>query len=185
MLASLWSSLAPAIVPLASAAVGGLIVVGRDVVVELLAERRQRTAEYQNRSREDAAILTGAFAIRNFIGEQINAYDDGNADGVDLQSLKAAQDSLQRLIDKASPNTELLMLSLFEVQLRLTDLLGVLEHNPAPLSNRFRLIRKANALLAALRTLDLHLHNQLGFVSLDDFEELTDVDSDEETPRAA
>lgn len=100
---------------------GGLVLLGG-----WLADRRKARAEYEQRGRQEKALLTGVFAVRNYVISRIKEWDE---DGLNskLEPLQTAQAYVHRLIEKAPSESEILMITVLEIGLALDALLDRLD----------------------------------------------------------
>lgn len=147
--------------PIGAVIAGGLVA----VVTGMLAERRQRRAAREEFDQHEQAVYTGVFVVRNFIAERINAYDPSRkwSDPRDLLDLETAQRALDRLIEKTRPSGEALLLVLFELSLRLDDLLAAAMRGE---TDRRVVAGKMDAVAGALEQFDLVAEaSSLGFIS--------------------
>ena len=100
---------------------GGLVLLG-----SLLTDRRRNRSEEELRHRREQALLTGMFAVRNFIVLRLNEWvEKGNLS--DLNPLRTAQAYVHRLIEKAPSESETLMIAVMDVGLRLDALIAATE----------------------------------------------------------
>ncbi len=159
---------------------GGLVLFGG-----WLADKRRNKTDELLRQRRERALLTGMFAIRNYIAEQLNEWE---ADGLlsQLQPLRTAQSYVHRLIEKAPGESESLMIAVVDVGLRLDEVLALLDRrgsDPA-LSDTIAfaklLSRQVVGLSESLEQLDLITAAELTFLSDSDLAEFDGVAADQD-----
>lgn len=97
---------------------GGLVLFGG-----WLADRRRDRKDHELQRRREEALLTGMFAVRNFIALRLNEWEEqGHLS--DLNPLRTAQDYVRRMIEKAPAESETLMIAVVDVGLRLDALIA-------------------------------------------------------------
>ncbi|MEQ8694492.1 MAG: hypothetical protein RIC85_04090 [Gammaproteobacteria bacterium] len=153
--------------------IGGVLV----IVSNEFAERRRRISRREELAEHEQAIYTAIHAVRNFIAE---AFDDGedsdvieNPSSVDWNALKSAQAHLHRLIDKSQPVSQSLLHIVFDLSLRLDDLVSHLESDYDEEEDSIflqGLAKKANAVLSTLETFELISAHSLTFLTEDDLQ---------------
>jgi hypothetical protein len=100
---------------------GGLVLLG-----SWLTDRRRTKNDDELRYRREQALLTGMFAVRNFIVLRLNEWEDkGNLEA--LNPLRTAQAYVQRIIEKAPNESENLMIAVVDIGLRLDALIAATE----------------------------------------------------------
>lgn len=100
---------------------GGLVLLGG-----WLADRRKNSAEELLRQRREKALLTGMFAVRNFVMERLNEWEEVGLLSR-LEPLRTAQTYVHRLIDKAPGESESLMITVIEMGLKLDALISTID----------------------------------------------------------
>lgn len=100
---------------------GGLVLLGG-----WLADRRKRGQDDLLREMREKALLTGMFAVRNHVMEQINEWSESGLQSR-LEPLRTSQAYVHRLIDKAPGESESLMIAVIEIGLHLDALLGTID----------------------------------------------------------
>lgn len=100
---------------------GGLVLLGG-----WLADRRKNRQEDFLRERREKALLTGMFAVRNYVIERINEWSESELPS-QLEPLRTAQAYVHRLIDKAPGESESLMIAVIQIGLHLDALLATLD----------------------------------------------------------
>jgi len=100
---------------------GGLVLFGG-----WLADRRKNSQENDLRERREKALLTGMFAVRNYVAERINEWSD-SALLSHLEPLRTAQAYVHRLIDKAPGESESLMIVIIQIGLHVDALLATID----------------------------------------------------------
>jgi hypothetical protein len=116
----------PVVAGLAGAIVGGGIAMLNSYLTERRRERRD-AIEAENRER---VLLTGLYAIRNFIVERLSAWNVSGRSS-ELIPLKTASEYLNRIIAKAPVEGEYLMNAMMDLGLRIDVLLETLSWRPA------------------------------------------------------
>lgn len=147
---------------------GGLVLLGG-----WLADRRKNRAEDAARARQQRALLTGMFAVRNHIATRLTEWD---ADGLlsRLEPLRTAQAYVHRMIDKTPGESEILMITVIEIGLKLDALIATLDRrstdpslkSPQGLAQLITL--QAEELTASLEQFDIITGQELIVLSDDD-----------------
>ena len=159
---------------LAGVVIGGVFVI---VANELAKRRRQKSAAEQLQQHEQA-VYTAIFAIRNFIAEELDRLGDGSDHELDLGALVSAQQHLHRLIEKSQPDSQTLLITIFEVSLRLDDLLSEFEVvSPEDRPDPETAQRKLEALVSAIDHFDIVSGSVLDFLDDEDIDEIINKNS--------
>lgn len=153
--------------------IGGLLV----LVTNAIAERRRRIAETEAAAEKlrqhERAIFTAIFSIRNFLAEHLGSEGDEGLSQPDFRALASAQQHLHRLIEKSQPDSQILLMIVFEISLRLDDLLNVAARTFADEATPTeRLLKKQDALVEAIGQFDLVASSSLEFLTDEDVEAL-------------
>ena len=121
-MADAWVELIKMAQSLLAALIGGCLV----LLGGWLADRRKNRAEDIARERRQRALLTGMFAVRNDIATRLTEWQD---DGLlsRLEPLRTAQAYVHRMIDKTPGESEILMITVIEIGLKLDALLATLD----------------------------------------------------------
>jgi hypothetical protein len=150
---------------IAAVFIGGALV----MLANELAERRRQRSARDDEMQQERALYTGVFAVRNFIAEQIGLHDGEVAIPPDVSALEVAQRNLHNLIEKSRPTGESLMIALFEMSLRLDDVVSSVRnashHN---VIGTARLSGKVDALVAAIEQFDVISRSSLILLSDED-----------------
>ena len=149
---------------------GGVLV----MVANELTERRRRRSTNDEFRNHERAVYTGVFAVRNFIVERLNEFEEGVSNPRDLLALEVAQRNLDRLIEKSEPSGQSLLLVLFDVSLCLDDLISVVRRLlDGCTSENSKIGGKIGALIDSLEQFDLVSLDSLDMLSDEDIEALT------------
>lgn len=121
-MADAWVELIKMAQSLLAALIGGCLV----LLGGWLSDRRKNRAEDIARERRQRALLTGMFAVRNHIATRLTEWQD---DGLlsRLEPLRTAQAYVHRMIDKTPGESEILMITVIEIGLKLDALLATLD----------------------------------------------------------
>lgn len=163
--------------------IGGALV----LVTNEFAERRRRISRHEELAQHERAIYTAIHAVRNFIAEAFGGDNDEGGDEskplaeIDWNALKSAQAHLHRLIDKSQPESQSLLHIVFDMSLRLDDLVEFLEsagegQDDAAFAQR--LTKKVNAVLGALESFDLMSADSLTFLTDEDLKQFEEMPKD-------
>lgn len=164
-----WYGLIP---QLAGVVIGGMFVI---LANELAERRRQRSAE-EDLQQHERAVYTAIFGIRNFLAEELERVGEGDGHVLDLGALAAAQQHLHRLIEKSQPDSQTLLITIFEVSLRLDDLLSEFEIiGEDDRMDPKHAQRKLAALMAAIDHFDIVSESALDFLDDEDVQEINRV----------
>lgn len=110
----------------ASAAVGvGVVTWVLGQVTTFFEYRRKKNDERDASSERSRAVLHGLFAVCNFVNGRLNDWDR-TRNVYDLARLSAAQSYVTTLIDRSPHENEVLSVSLFDLGLRLENLLFII-----------------------------------------------------------
>lgn len=149
-----------------------------------LADRRKEKNEFYQRSRREKALLTGMFAVRNYVLNRINEWaEDQNTSR--LEPLRTAQAYVHRLIDKAPGESESLMIAIIEIGLTLDALLETLSRprNDLNVEDQLQMIsvvsRQVHDVVASLEQFDLISSSELTIFSDDDMQEFAGFEKQE------
>jgi hypothetical protein len=144
---------------------GGLVLLGG-----WLADSRKNSAENLTRNLREKALLTGMFAVRNYVAERLNEWGE---DGIlsKLEPLRTAQVYVHRLIDKAPGESESLMITVIEIGLNLDALIATIDRRGTDpglntsLALAKMLTRQAAGLEASLNQFDIVAGRELFVLS--------------------
>jgi len=125
--------------------------------------------------RRERTLLTGMFAVRNFVATRINAFERGT-DASALGALRTAQAYVHRFVDRAPGENESLMIAIVDVGLQLDAVIATLAEAPltADTVPTLAWLAQMNAQIADLTTsleqFDIIAKTHLSFVDESDFE---------------
>lgn len=147
---------------------GGLVLLGG-----WLADKRRNATEELLRKRREKALLTGMFAVRNYVAERLNEW---KAEGLlsQLEPLRTGQAYVHRLIDKAPSESEGLMISVIEIGLNLDAVIATMDRcttdpglkGPEALGKL--ITRQVGDLAGSLEQFDIIASAELTFLGEDD-----------------
>ncbi|WEK40765.1 MAG: hypothetical protein P0Y50_03905 [Candidatus Brevundimonas colombiensis] len=147
---------------------GGLVLLGG-----WLSDRRKSRTENAARARQQRALLTGMFAVRNHIATRLTEWE---ADGLlsRLEPLRTAQTYVHRMIDKTPGESEILMITVIEIGLKLDSLIATLDRRSTDPNSRSpkglaqMITLQAEELTASLEQFDIISGQELIVLSDDD-----------------
>jgi hypothetical protein len=149
---------------------GALVLLG-----SWLSDRRKERTELIASDQRETALLTGLFAIRNFVIERLNEYEaEGGGLLSQLQPLRTAQVYLHRLIDRAPSESESLMIVVIELGLKLDSLIATMDRRDSdpglrsPRSFAKAISHDVEELLQSWEQFDLVSMSHLSFLSDED-----------------
>lgn len=134
---------------------GGLVLLGG-----WLADRRKNLTEELLRERREKALLTGMFAVRNFVMERLNEWEESGLLSR-LEPLRTAQAYVHRLIDKAPGESESLMITVIEMGLKLDALIATIDRRfedpslKAPEALASLITRQVNEVASSIEHFDI------------------------------
>jgi hypothetical protein len=144
---------------------GGLVLLGG-----WLADRRKNSTEEQLRERREKALLTGMFAVRNFVMERLNEWEESGLLSR-LEPLRTAQAYVHRLIDKAPGESESLMITVIEMGLKLDALIATVDRrfeDPSlkdPVALASMITGQVNEVVASIEQFDIITSAELNVMS--------------------
>jgi hypothetical protein len=160
-------------VKIALSLIGTLIGGGLVMLAGWVADRRKTAAETAARQRREKALLTGMFAVRNYIAERLNEWEEkGNLSL--LEPLRTGQAYVHRLIDKAPGESESLMITVIEIGLKLDALIATLDRrfdDPGlkdPVALASVITGQVSEIAASIEQLDIVSGRGLTFLSDED-----------------
>lgn len=147
---------------------GGLVLLGG-----WLADRRKSGQEDFVRERREKALLTGMFAVRNYVMERINEWSESGLLSR-LEPLRTAQAYVYRLIDKTPGESESLMIAVIEIGLHLDALLATIDRrltdpslkNPTELAKL--ITRQVKEIAASIEQFDIITGRELTVMTEED-----------------
>lgn len=129
---------------------GGLVIASN-----MLLERSRRRREEDERDEHHRVVLTGVFAIRNFVVEIINALTPRST-WETLRPLQAALRQMNVLVEKARPESEDLMMCLTDIQLQLDAVVTTATAGDRGRPSRHKVLeQQLNSLLGAFEMFDI------------------------------
>ena len=147
---------------------GGLVLFGG-----WLADRRKNnTEEFLKKSRE-RALLTGMFAVRNYVMQRVNEWSESGLLS-HLEPLRTSQAYVHRLIDKAPGESESLMIVAIGIGLHLDAVLATIDRrlsDPAlrdPIQLAETVTRLIEELVASIEQFDLITGSELTILTDED-----------------
>jgi hypothetical protein len=147
--------------------VGGLLV----MAANHLSNRERRSHERFEALQRERALYTGMFAIRNFISERLNEYNEGQ-DIEALMPLESALSYINKLVDKTPIDGEALMITVIDVALKLDVVVTGVRRARDLLIDRSQLHRGINDLIGALDHYDTVAGASLAYVSEEELEQM-------------
>ncbi len=154
---------------------GGLVLVGG-----WLSDRRKQRLDYESRDRREKTLLTGMFAVRNYIIERLNEYENsGSLSG--LEPLRTAQSYVHRIIDKTPNQNESVMIAVFDIGIKIDALIATMNRlkNSRALAKKDEMAtvisREVDELYAALEQFDIIATGELPFVDEDELAQLMET----------
>ena len=147
---------------------GGLVLIGG-----WLADRRKNAQEDFLRDRREKALLTGMFAVRNYVMKQINEWLESGLLSR-LEPLRTAQAYVHRLIDKAPGESESLMIAVIEIGLHLDALLATIDRRStdpglkSPTELAKLITRQADEIATSIEQFDIITGRELTIMTEDE-----------------
>lgn len=156
-------------------AIGGALV----LVAGWLADRRRDNKQRLDEHARERALLTGAFAVANYLKRSIN---DFNSDGSYVhhsRRLKIANSHLEKILNGAHQSTESVMLTVFDVGIHLSSYISLIDSRPpderaVSIDWIKSLAHEQNELIAALEGFDLIADASLTTLSEEDIERMSE-----------
>lgn len=102
--------------------------------------------------------MTGVFVIRNFVMDELGRFEEAIHTRRDIAGFRTALVNLQSIIEKSPPDTQYVMATIFELSLRLGDLVSGLENISV---YQEELDRRIQLVYDALESFDLFAHQDL------------------------
>lgn len=147
---------------------GGLVILANELV-----ERRKQGIARQHESEHERALYAGVFAIRNFVIERLNHTDDLELGITNIRALESALRAFNRLIEKTRPQSQSLMIVIFEIGLNLDAVVSEvarIRENPKRPARHFN--RAVDDLLAAFEQFELISADELIYITDDELDSL-------------
>jgi hypothetical protein len=147
---------------------GGLVLLGG-----WLSDRRKNRMDDDARERRQRTLLTGMYAVRNHIATRLNEWKEGGLLS-QLELLRTSQAYVHRMIDKTPGESEVLMITVIEIGLKLDTLIATIDRRPTdpslstPLDLARLLTLQVDELLSSLEQFDVVTSEELTFLSDDD-----------------
>ncbi|MBV9992666.1 MAG: hypothetical protein JOZ72_15410 [Alphaproteobacteria bacterium] len=159
----------PVVVPLIGTLLGALLGGTLVIFSNFLSARRTDRRELERKAERNRAVLSGVFAIRNFI---VSALDTDQVDyPYSMQEpIEAALKTLKSLVEKIPPDDQALTIAAYDLVMKL-DALSATISNQVRTGSGDRLPLRIDAVLGALEQFDLLFNGQLAMLSDDDLKE--------------
>jgi hypothetical protein len=161
---------------------GGLVLLGG-----WLADRRKNSTEELLRERREKALLTGMFAVRNFVMERLNEWEESGLLSR-LEPLRTAQAYVHRLIDKAPGESESLMITVIEMGLKLDALIATIDRrfdDPGlkdPIALASMITRQVEEVAASIEQFDIFTSAELTMMTDEDLADFPGFKQAQERP---
>ncbi|MDY6922850.1 MAG: hypothetical protein SWI22_02675 [Pseudomonadota bacterium] len=147
---------------------GGLVILANE-----LAERRRQENARQDEREHERALYAGVFAIRNFVIERLNHTDDIELALTNIGALESALRAFNRLIEKTKPQSQSLMIVIFEIGLQLDAVVSeVARMRASPKRPARHFDRAVDDLVAAFEQFELISADELIYITDDELDGL-------------
>jgi hypothetical protein len=113
--------------------------------------------------------MTAVFVIRNFVTDELGRFEATRNSRHDVTGFRTALTNLQSLIEKSPPETQYVMATVYEISLRLGDLVSALENARI---GRAEVARRVELVYQALETFDLFSGRDLAIMTPDEIRDI-------------